>query len=94
LGRRGSHACEARIASLPNSGGLGYWHGSAEILPGQNAGGHSVRIEKCEDRMTRQVHAVRPLDSIQHARELMEHVIGILTRSDVLDAFVALADAH
>ena len=59
-----------------------------------------MHIEKCEDRMTRRVHAVRPLDSIQHAREIMVthrlnqlpvlaegHLLGIVTDRDLRDAF-------
>jgi acetoin utilization protein AcuB len=59
-----------------------------------------VHIEKCEDRMTRRVHAVRPRDSIQHAREIMAthrlnqlpvlaegHLVGIVTDRDLRDAF-------
>ena len=54
-------------------------------------------VDQC---MTRHVHSVRPLDSIQHARELMEssrvnqlpvvigdHLVGIVTDRDLRDAF-------
>ncbi|HVM95664.1 MAG TPA: CBS domain-containing protein [Candidatus Acidoferrales bacterium] len=50
--------------------------------------------------MTKRVHCVRPLDSIQHARELMEssrvnqlpvvigdHLVGIVTDRDLRDAY-------
>ncbi|MBI3782961.1 MAG: CBS domain-containing protein [Deltaproteobacteria bacterium] len=50
--------------------------------------------------MSRRVHCVRPLDSIQHARELMEsarvnqlpvviggHLVGIVTDRDLRDAY-------
>lgn len=65
-----------------------------------------MRIENCEDRMTRQVHAVRPLDSIQHARELMVthrlnqlpvlaegHLVGIVTDRDLRDAFPSVFES-
>ena len=65
-----------------------------------------MHIEKCEDRMTRRVHAVRPLDSIEHARELMVthrlnqlpvlaegHLVGIVTDRDLRDAFPSVFDS-
>jgi acetoin utilization protein AcuB len=62
-----------------------------------------------ENWMTRHVHSVRPLDSIQHAREIMEsqrinqlpvvvdgRVVGIITDRDLRDAYpsVFAASAH
>jgi acetoin utilization protein AcuB len=65
-----------------------------------------VHIEKCEDRMTRRVHSVRPLDSIQHAREIMVtqrlnqlpvlaegHLVGIVTDRDLRDAFPSVFES-
>jgi acetoin utilization protein AcuB len=65
-----------------------------------------VLNEKCEDRMTRRVHAVRPLDSIQHARELMAthrlnqlpvlaegRLVGIVTDRDLRDAFPSVFES-
>jgi acetoin utilization protein AcuB len=65
-----------------------------------------VHIEKCEERMTRRVHSVRPLDSIQHARELMVthrfnqlpvlaegHLVGIVTDRDLRDAFPSVFES-
>jgi acetoin utilization protein AcuB len=56
--------------------------------------------------MTRPVHFVRPLDSIQHAREVMEQhrinqlpvvvdsrLVGIVTDRDLRDAFPSVFDA-
>lgn len=56
--------------------------------------------------MTHPVHAVKPLDSIQHARELMERhrvnqlpvmvdgrLVGIITDRDLRDAFPSVLDA-
>jgi CBS domain-containing protein len=61
-----------------------------------------VHIEKCEERMTRRVHAVKPLDSIQHAREIMVtqrlnqlpvlaegQLVGIVTDRDIAIRCVA-----
>jgi len=65
-----------------------------------------VHIEKCEDHMTRQVQAVKPLDSIQHAREIMTaqrlnqlpvlaegHLVGIVTDRDLRDAFPSVFES-
>ena len=65
-----------------------------------------MHIEKIEDRMTRRVHAVRPLDSIQHAREIMVthrlnqlpvladgHLVGIVTDRDLRDAFPSVFES-
>jgi acetoin utilization protein AcuB len=65
-----------------------------------------VHIEKCEDRMTRRLHAVRPLDSIQHAREIMVahrlnqlpvladgQLVGIITDRDLRDAFPSVFES-
>jgi acetoin utilization protein AcuB len=62
-----------------------------------------VEVEKW---MTRQLHCVRPLDSIQHARELMEQhrinqlpvvvegrLVGIVTDRDLRDAFPSVFDS-
>ncbi len=59
-----------------------------------------------EKWMTRQLHAVKPLDSIRHARELMEshrinqlpvvvegRVVGIITDRDLRDAFPSVFDS-
>jgi len=56
--------------------------------------------------MKRKVHTVKPLDSIQHARELMEaqrvnqlpvvaggRLVGIITDRDLRDAFPSVFDA-
>jgi acetoin utilization protein AcuB len=61
-----------------------------------------VEVEKW---MTRQLHSVKPLDSIRHARELMEshrinqlpvvvegRVVGIITDRDLRDAFPSVFD--
>ena len=65
-----------------------------------------MHIEKCEDHMTRQVHTVKPLDSIQHAREIMVthrlnqlpvladgHLVGIVTDRDLRDAFPSVFES-
>jgi acetoin utilization protein AcuB len=65
-----------------------------------------VQIEKCQDRMSRPVHTVGPLDSIQHAREIMvTHrlnqlpvlvegcLVGIVTDRDLRDAFPSVFDS-
>lgn len=65
-----------------------------------------VHIETCEERMTRRVHSVRPLDSIQHAREIMVtqrlnqlpvladgHLVGIITDRDLRDAFPSVFES-
>lgn len=56
-------------------------------------------VETCEQRMARKLHTVKPMDSVQHARELMEthrvnqlpvviggKVVGIVTDRDLRDA--------
>jgi acetoin utilization protein AcuB len=56
--------------------------------------------------MTREVHSVKPLDSIQHARDLMEQhrinqlpvvvngrLVGIITDRNLRDAFPSVFDA-
>jgi len=58
-----------------------------------------------QEWMTRQVHCVRPLDSIQRAREMLEthrvnqlpvtvegHLVGIVTDRDLRDAFPSVFD--
>jgi acetoin utilization protein AcuB len=62
-----------------------------------------VHVEKW---MTREVHSVKPLDSIQHARDLMEQhrinqlpvvvngrLVGIVTDRNLRDAFPSVFDA-
>lgn len=76
---------------------VGIWRSTREVR---------VHIETCEDRMTRPVHAVRPLDSIQHAREIMAthrlnqlpvlaegHLVGIVTDRDLRDAFPSVFES-
>ena len=59
-----------------------------------------------ENWMTREVHSVKPLDSIQHARDLMEQhrinqlpvvvngrLVGIITDRNLRDAFPSVFDA-
>jgi acetoin utilization protein AcuB len=59
-----------------------------------------------ENWMTREVHCVKPLDSIQHARDLMEQhrinqlpvvvngrLVGIVTDRNLRDAFPSVFDA-
>lgn len=63
-------------------------------------------IERCKDRMTRRVQSVRPLDSIQHAREIMAthrlnqlpvladgQLVGIVTDRDLRDAFPSVFES-
>ena len=65
-----------------------------------------METEKCETHMTRRVHSVRPLDSIQHAREIMVaqrlnqlpvladgHLVGIVTDRDLRDAFPSVFES-
>jgi len=78
----------------------------AKILFKAMAGGTDVRGEKCESRMTRRVHHVKPLDSIRHAREVMElhrvnqlpvivdgRLVGIVTDRDLRDAFPSVFES-
>ncbi len=56
-------------------------------------------VETCEQRMVRKLHTVKPMDSIRHAREIMEthrvnqlpvvvggKLVGIITDRDLRDA--------
>jgi acetoin utilization protein AcuB len=58
-----------------------------------------VSVETCEQRMVRKLHTVKPMDSIRHAREIMEmhrvnqlpvvvgsKLVGIVTDRDLRDA--------
>ncbi len=62
---------------------------------------------RCEERMSRRLFSVKPLDSVQHARELMEahrvnqlpvvvggRLVGIITDRDVRDASPSVFEAE
>jgi acetoin utilization protein AcuB len=100
--RREGLACAKRSLDIAVSGTPS---NVAEELPcdGCRERGSNLQIEKW---MTRQVHCVKPLDSIRHARELMEQhrinqlpvvvngrVVGIVSDRDLRDAFPSVFDA-